>query len=224
MVLDFFAGSGTTLHATALLNAEDGGNRRCVLVTNNEVDEKTAKQLNRENIFAGNPEFEKHGIAESVTFPRCKYVINGRRDDGTPLSGKYLNGRELAEGFDENLIYFKLGFLDSHQVALKTQFQSVLPILWLMAGATGKLELTDDKRPFFIPDDSPFAVLLKESRFAEFNRAIAAREDLTHVFLVTDSEDAFRQMSEEIKCECETVMLYKNYLDNFRLNTERNEM
>jgi adenine-specific DNA-methyltransferase len=36
-VLDFFAGSGTTLHATALLNAEDGGRRRCILVTNNEV-------------------------------------------------------------------------------------------------------------------------------------------------------------------------------------------
>ena len=31
LILDFFAGSGTTLHATALLNTEDGGRRRCVL-------------------------------------------------------------------------------------------------------------------------------------------------------------------------------------------------
>jgi adenine-specific DNA-methyltransferase len=37
-VLDFFAGSGTTLHATMQLNAKDGGTRKCILVTNNEND------------------------------------------------------------------------------------------------------------------------------------------------------------------------------------------
>jgi adenine-specific DNA-methyltransferase len=36
IILDFFAGSGTTLHATMSLNATDGGNRQCILVTNNE--------------------------------------------------------------------------------------------------------------------------------------------------------------------------------------------
>jgi adenine-specific DNA-methyltransferase len=35
MKRDFFADSGTTLHAVNLLNAEDGGNRRCIMVTNN---------------------------------------------------------------------------------------------------------------------------------------------------------------------------------------------
>lgn len=54
IVLDFFAGSGTTLHATMALNAEDGGNRRCILVTNNE-----------------------NNIAEEVTFERNKRVIQG---------------------------------------------------------------------------------------------------------------------------------------------------
>lgn len=47
LVMDFFAGSGTTLHATAMLNAEDGGKRRCVLITNNDVDEKTSKGAQR---------------------------------------------------------------------------------------------------------------------------------------------------------------------------------
>ena len=54
IILDFFAGSGTTLHATMQLNAEDGGNRRCILVTNNE-----------------------NGICENVTYERNKRVING---------------------------------------------------------------------------------------------------------------------------------------------------
>lgn len=53
-VLDFFAGSGTTLHATMLLNAEDGGHRQCILVTNNE-----------------------NGICENVTYERNKRVIQG---------------------------------------------------------------------------------------------------------------------------------------------------
>lgn len=53
-ILDFFAGSGTTLHATMQLNAEDGGHRQCILVTNNEND-----------------------ICEKVTYERNKRVING---------------------------------------------------------------------------------------------------------------------------------------------------
>ena len=54
IILDFFAGSGTTLHATMALNAEDGGNRQCILVTNNE-----------------------NNIAEEVTYERNKRVIQG---------------------------------------------------------------------------------------------------------------------------------------------------
>lgn len=53
-ILDFFAGSGTTLHATMQLNNEDGGKRKCILVTNNE-----------------------NGICENVTYERNKRVING---------------------------------------------------------------------------------------------------------------------------------------------------
>ena len=54
IVLDFFAGSGTTFHATMKLNAEDGGCRQCILVTNNE-----------------------NGICENVTYERNKRVIQG---------------------------------------------------------------------------------------------------------------------------------------------------
>ena len=47
LILDFFAGSGTTLHATALINALDGGQRRCILVSNNEVAAKSSDRLLR---------------------------------------------------------------------------------------------------------------------------------------------------------------------------------
>jgi adenine-specific DNA-methyltransferase len=222
LILDFFAGSGTTLHAVNLLNLEDNGKRRCILVTNNEVTEKQAKQLNREGLFAGDAEFEQHGVCESVTWPRSKFITNGKRDDGTPLPGKYVDGRKMAEGFDENLAYFKLDFLDPNEVAIGSQFERVLPILWLMAGAQGQLVMGNDRKPYYIPAASPFAVLLKERNFSEFQTAIAKRPDVTHVFLVTDSEEAFREMSELLIGNCKTIMLYKNYLENFRLNIERN--
>ena len=54
IILDFFAGSGTTLHAVMQLNKEDGGKRQCILVTNNE-----------------------NNICEEVTYERNKRVING---------------------------------------------------------------------------------------------------------------------------------------------------
>jgi adenine-specific DNA-methyltransferase len=222
LVLDFFAGSGTTLQSVCYLNALYGGSRRCVLVSNNEVEEDVAKKLIKNGVQQGSPEFERHGICASVTFPRCKYVINGQRDDGTPLPGNYLNGRKLSDGFDENLAYFKLDFLDPNEVAYGSNFKEVIPILWLMAGAQGELEVKNGTRPYFIPKNSAFAVLIKESRFEEFKHALEDRPDITHVFLVTDSEEAFREMSEDIsKAGRQTIMLYKNYLDNFRINIER---
>lgn len=60
-VLDFFAGSGTTGHAVAQLNSEDGGNRKYILCTNNEnniCEEVTWQRLN--NIQADLPHNLKH--------------------------------------------------------------------------------------------------------------------------------------------------------------------
>ena len=87
-ILDFFAGSGTTLHATMQLNAEDGGHRQCILVTNNE-----------------------NNICEEVTYERNKRVIEGY----TTPKGEFVEGlknnnlRHFKVGFtprektDENM-------------------------------------------------------------------------------------------------------------------------
>jgi adenine-specific DNA-methyltransferase len=48
LVVDPFGGSGTTIHALALMNAADEGRRRGILITNNEVDQKSAKELNEQ--------------------------------------------------------------------------------------------------------------------------------------------------------------------------------
>ena len=57
LILDFFAGSGTTFQATALLNQELGGNRQCILVTSNEVTEKNEKALAEKRNFSRRSRF-----------------------------------------------------------------------------------------------------------------------------------------------------------------------
>lgn len=66
LIIDFFAGSGTTLHAVNLLNAEDNGNRRCVLVTNNEMSVEEEKQLIDAGRLPGDEEWENFGIANKL--------------------------------------------------------------------------------------------------------------------------------------------------------------
>jgi len=218
LILDFFAGSGTTLHATCLLNAEDGGNRRCILATNNEVEEKTSNELSAKGIRRGDPRFEKHGICESVTWPRSKYVVNGKRDDGTELPGEYLGGRKLSEGFEENLQYFRLGYLDPNAIEYREKLTDILPILWLSAGGFGKYDALSKQGKWLIAKHSPYAVLIDESAFAAFRKEIKMRSDVTHVFLVTDSEEAYRDMCAGLSSKLTTKMLYKSYLHNFRIN------
>ena len=75
LIIDFFAGSGTTLHAVNLLNAEDGGHRRCVIVTNNEVSDTEAKEMTKRGLKPGDEEWEALGIARYVTWPRTVCAI-----------------------------------------------------------------------------------------------------------------------------------------------------
>lgn len=87
VILDFFAGSGTTGHAVLELNNEDGGNRQFILCTNNENNNGNGHG----------------GIAEGVCYPRIKKVIVGYRDS--------VNNKVV--GLGGNLKYYKTAFVDN---------------------------------------------------------------------------------------------------------------
>ncbi len=222
LILDYFAGSGTTLHATALLNASDNGNRRCILVTNNEVEAEVASKLHKKGVFRGEPEYEKNGIFEMVTRPRCKAVITGRRADGTKVPGEHIDGRPYAKGLEENVEFFRVDYLDPDEIDLGNQFSAILPSLWLAAGGIGSREGMELTGEFLIPSASPFAVIFQEKAFRKFTKALEHRSDVTHVWIVTDSEDAFAEMRSALPGKLVTSMLYRDYLRNFRINTRHN--
>ena len=97
-------------------------------------------------------------------------------------------------------------------------FESILPILWIMAGCIGARNTRRGASPWYIAKHSPFAVLIRETRFLDFQKKLRQRDDVTHVFLVTDSEENFVMMRRELGREFHCMQLYKSYLENFRIN------
>ncbi|MDR1427766.1 MAG: site-specific DNA-methyltransferase, partial [Bifidobacteriaceae bacterium] len=112
VILDFFAGSGTTAHAVMRLNHQDNGRRQCISVTNNEVAADEQAALRSQNLRPGDPNWEQWGICEFITKPRIEAAIAGRTPDGEPVKGDYKFTDEfpMAEGFDENAEFFTLTY------------------------------------------------------------------------------------------------------------------
>lgn len=223
LIIDFFAGSGTTLHAVNLLNAEDGGHRRCIMVTNNEVSADEAKMLTAKGFKPGDVEWEELGIAHYVTWPRTVCSIEGHDVNSKPLGGKYIGSDlPMSDGFKANAAFFKLSFLDKTSVALGRQFKELLPVLWMKGGAIGKCPVLESEE---LPDmlvlpKNKMAVLIDEIFYPEFEQQLAQHPEIQTVFIVTDSETAYREMIRAYEGK-DCYQLYRDYLDNFRINTGR---
>ena len=110
IILDFFAGSGTTMHAVNFLNSDDDGNRRCILVTNNEVSLEEANRLTQQGFKKGDDAWEELGIAKYVTWPRTVCSIEGCDIYGKELKGEYITTTDrklkMSDGFNTNVKFF----------------------------------------------------------------------------------------------------------------------
>lgn len=222
LIVDFFSGSGTTMHAVNLLNAEDGGHRRCIMVTNNEVSDAEAKEMSKRGLKPGDEEWEKLGIARYVTWPRTVCSIEGHDVNGNPLKGNYIGSDiPMADGFKANAAFFKLGFLDKNAVALGRQFKEMLPTLWMKAGAHGACPDIGETVPeMLILPENRMAVLVDERAYMAFSEKLDEHPEIETVFIVTDSDGGYRDMISGLNVK-ESYQLYRDYLDNFRINAVR---
>ena len=129
----------------------------------------------------------------------------------------------MADGFKANAAFFKLGFLDKTSVALGRQFRELLPLLWLKAGSFGKCpEISGDEIPsMLVLPENRFAVLVDESAFVRFEAAVNEHPEIRTVYLVTDYDVNYRAMANNLRV-ANKYQLYRDYLDNFRINQGRN--
>ena len=223
LVLDFFAGSGTTAHAVMRLNHQDGGRRKCICITNNEVSEEEAKEMTKRNLRHGDAEWESQGICQLITVPRITAAITGLDPDGKPIAGEYkvkdvdiVDEFPMAEGFEENAVFFDLTYQNPDAVELGAAFKEVAPLLWLRAGARGSM--IDHEEPGYAIADS-YAVLFDYSYVREFVPAVLSMPNISCAFIVTDDSSRFASVKAELGgMEC--VRLYESYLRSFRIAAE----
>ncbi|MGA5123067.1 DNA methyltransferase [Streptomyces pseudogriseolus] len=228
VVLDFFGGSGTTAHAVARLNDQDGGHRRSIIVTNNEVSPSEATALRKQGFKPGDDEWEAMGICKYITIPRITAAITGINSAGKPINGEYKFTKvsPMAEGFAENVEFFDLTYEDPALISLGRRFEAIAPLLWLKAGAVGgRIDEIDSEIGWSAPDDANYAVLYDVSKASAMIESLAKRDEqaqeVTHVFVVTDSNAEFQQVASRLDPSLSVSQLYSDYLRTFELNTRR---
>jgi adenine-specific DNA-methyltransferase len=195
IILDFFAGSGTTAHAVAAMNAQDGGRRRAILVTNNELSKPDRARAESEGWRPGSPDWEALGVFESTTRPR------------------------LDNAFCEttaNAVYFDLTYEAPLSVRHDRTYARVAPMLWLRAGSRGRIieELGEDGWDVA----ESYGVLRNMDQMGDFVARVSDAESVTTVFVVTDSDAAFQATCRDLPARVTPVRLYESYLHNFQIN------
>jgi adenine-specific DNA-methyltransferase len=192
------------------------------LVTNNEVEAEQQELLTHAGFSPGDLEWEAQGIFYRATKPRVEAVVTGVRTDGSPIPRQLKNadGTSMSLGVSENVAFFDLVYCDPDRIEIGSSFEDTIPALWLTAGAVGDPSALKPESAWLLLEHSPLAVLLDEDNFRPFLSKLRERPDVTHVWLVTDSEAAFARMRERIPGERQVGMLYREYLHNFVVNAE----
>ena len=224
VVLDFFAGSGTTAHAVMRLNRQDGGCRQSIVITNNEVSEKEAARLTAAGFRPGDAEWETTGIFWYITRPRIEAAVTGVTHRGSAIKGKYnyVDLFPMSEGLEENVEFLKLTYVDPVDVELDRAFAAVAPLLWMRAGGVGPVienrrDAGGRRNPHAFTEH--YGVLFNPDTWRAFVDRLPTSAKT--VFIVTDSSSIFAGVAEVLPGHVEAVRLYENYLTTFAINRGR---
>lgn len=210
-VLDFFGGSGTTLEAVMKVNAEDGGCRQTVFVTNNEVSAEEAARLRKLGLRRGETDWEDMGVFEHVARTRIVTAATGFRP----------NGSKYSDGFDENIEFFALTYESPLRMASSREFLKVAPLLWMRAGSRGR---RIEDLSFGWDVSETYGVLADLDETQAFIEALAVNDTAKVAFIVTDEDRLFEAVVSELPEDVEPVRLYEAYLRNFEIETDRSAL
>ena len=220
LVVDFFAGSGTTLQAVNLLNAEDDGHRCCICVTNNEVSANEQKTFINQGLRPGDDDWESHGIARYVTWPRTKCTIEGININGEPLTGNYIgvdgskdSDLQMSDGFKANAVFFDLTYESAWPIRLDNAFDAIAPILWMQAGCKGPI-IKKRGKSYSLTDY--YGVLFDYNQASKFCADIKNKPTVKTAYVVTDDQRRYSNICKRLP-GIEVHRLYETYLRTFEI-------
>ena len=202
LIVDFFAGSGTTLHAVNLLNFEDNGKRRCILVTNNEVSEAEARDLKASGFQPGNIEWEKRGICRSVTWPRTENSILGKRADGTILTGEYFTNQTKTK--EVNRSFYQIGFIENPSALTMPEKKQIVALI-----GKDKLpqSLVQNNSGFIVSESHSASVLFNPDAADEWLAALEDQDHITDFYIVANDNRTYNALKTSISDLLGTVSL-----------------
>lgn len=214
LILDFFSGSGTTLHAVNLLNKEDGGHRRCIMVTNNEVSVEEEKALRAKGLHKGDEEWEKFGIARYVNWPRTKCSILGVDVNGQPIKGDYITSNTEEKVVKRSIKQISLDLKDdSMDTKLKKQ------IVALIGDKKMPQNAVKTECPFLVTEEANKAFLFDVTKIDDFMEEV--HDDVDVIYIVTSNNKAFnaaKRELEELPERIKTVPVSIPMADGFAAN------
>ncbi len=194
-ILDFFAGSGTTLHAVMQLNADDkdGGKRQCILCTNNE-----------------------NGICENVTYERNKRVISGY----TKPNGEFIEGLH-----DNNLHYYRTAFVSRRRtpqnmrrlMLLASDMLCIKEDLYTEIDTFGELKTLENGFRYFAKGDKQMLIIYNEEAIytiiEQLEQMIVAEPIIVYVFSLGNDawNSEFVTVSEKVCLTALPSAIYNAY-------------
>ncbi len=174
LVLDFFAGSGTTGHAVLELNKEDDGNRKFILCTNNEDNN-------------GNG----YKIAEDICYPRIKKVIEGYKNLKS----------EDVKGLGGNLKYFKTNFVDYDEPTDRNKIKLTEQATEMLCVKEGTFEKVLDQKNFKIFKNTNHytGIIFDQVAIPAFKKAIKNIKGKFSVYIFSLGDETFDDEFKDIK-------------------------
>ena len=191
LVLDFFSGSGTTAHAVMRLNRQDGGQRQCISVTNNEVGAEEQKTLREQGLRPGDADWERQGICDYITKPRVQAAISGKTPDGEPIEGDYQFGQNVEK--EKPRTFKQVGFTES------SMFDSATKKKQFVALVNGLPQtLVKEPCPFIVSEEHTSSILFNTQHAEDWLEALEGQEHITDFYIVTPVKGTFDMLKNQV--------------------------
>lgn len=168
IILDFFAGSGTTGHAVLELNKNDNGNRKFILCTNNEDN-------NNDGL----------GVAEDICYKRISKLIKGY---------KGIRDKKFHKGLGGNLSYFKTIFCPS-SITDKNKKLLLSEIKDMLCIKEGKFNKIKENKDFSIYGNKEgyMGIIYNHQEIENFKKEIYKIDGKFNIYIFSLGEDDFEE-------------------------------